>query len=662
MRVNTQLMCAGSHAWWAVWIVIIMSVILGGGIAPAVTGLLVLAAWICAIDNFRKREARASAPLAPWILAAAFAAWTAIAFAVSSTKNFGLDDALQAFSYFVIFSFAAREASGSLCGIFRERFSAVIIAMAIATLTIGLPVYILQPYDRFVGTFFDVRSPYSFFPNAFAGFLLLAWPIIAACAKERLAARPVSGGAIVGGVLAGLLLSFSRAAFLAFAAQLILWRLLRRTSAGQAPKKLQPKRSTVMFLLSAVAATILLVAGANAARGWNFPVQSFLARAAFDTPGQGIATVTERLAFFGQALRIAGERPIFGFGPVSFRDVHHRFLQEHTPTSFAHSIFLTFAAERGWMAAILFCLLLGFVLLRAVRRACSNGQTGRVSAGKSSPLDRAALVAVAGLLIHQAVNDDFRFIGVALPFWLLFGMLAADERSATERRARLRGAVELAAMTACVLVAAFEAPNILNGWRGAGAEAAGNTERAITLYEMASDSWFSRDVFLRLARLQREADRLEDASVSLDRFAAVNRENYRLWQERGRIALRSGDFPRAIASYDEALAHGGMADLSIVREELDILHLLGDADGVALRRETFDRIMQAFARAIAENGWLRDTALSSQAGHFAVIANIMEQFFSADAERYRRMATEATAYSQHYRQERERLRGTGFLW
>src|SRR5205085_2079694 len=97
---------------------------------------------------------------------------------------------------------------------------------AIIAAVVGVSVYIFQPVDRFVGTFFDFRFQTDYWPNAWAEFLLLAWPLLLLWLQPwRKKLRPLRL-VLFGFVFGTLFLSYSRGAFLTFIGQLALLGLL----------------------------------------------------------------------------------------------------------------------------------------------------------------------------------------------------------------------------------------------------------------------------------------------------------------------------------------------------------------------------------------------------------------------------------------------------
>ena len=142
------------------------------GIAGAVT----FALWV----RIHKGEMKSRMlPDALWMPAILFVVWTFVSFAFSTTKNYGLDEVLRDSSLVLLFLWILRMGGSQS----EDRFSflhKLIFALLIATVLscfVGITVYVFQPVNRFVGTFFDPRFHTDYWPNAWAEYLLLVWPL-----------------------------------------------------------------------------------------------------------------------------------------------------------------------------------------------------------------------------------------------------------------------------------------------------------------------------------------------------------------------------------------------------------------------------------------------------------------------------------------------------
>lgn len=222
--------------------------------------------------------------------------------------------------------------------------------------------------------------------NAYAGFLLLAWPAAAAAA---LLAAPRYRWLYTAAALwlaLTLVLTYSRAAWLCFAAQLaalaayLLWR---RFVAG---------RPLERPLLAGVAGLAVLLVALLCFP----PVRSVLARL-LDWQGY---SMQGRLRFWGAALEIFRDHPL-GIGLGNFAYVYPQYQRDWMYYSVdPHSWPLQLLCELGVAGLLLLLILLaGFALW-----------TRRVWRGTAAaPAGLLLILAVAGSLSHAAVDFDYTF-------------------------------------------------------------------------------------------------------------------------------------------------------------------------------------------------------------------------------------------------------------
>src|SRR6185295_13667108 len=102
----------------------------------------------------------------------------------------------------------------------------------------------------------------------------------------------------------------------------------------------------------------------------------------------------EREDFWHQAIALAQEKPLLGWGPYSFR-----FIQPHVQKSVLatsdhpHNVFLKYAAERGVPAALFLLVIVAWALLAGIR-------SSKKSNDGSVPIKIFFVVGVAGVIAH----------------------------------------------------------------------------------------------------------------------------------------------------------------------------------------------------------------------------------------------------------------------
>src|SRR3989344_5092145 len=296
----------------AILIFLACAILWKGGKTLESTWLLLGIGSLCAASVFlgrlvsKERQTRLSPLIAALLM---LLVWTATSLLTSSTQNYGLDELLQmgglifVFLWIILREDSIQNAAARyriLRYRFEEQFFLLLTFIAVLSCGIGVLVYALQPVNRFVGTFFDPRFHTDYWPNAFAEFLLLAWPITLL----------VTGNALQRGTLpllryglkifllrflpiglfsACLLLSYSRGAIIAFLGQIALLPLLLlvRKAAG----------STIVQPLRRIAAALIIgfvvFVGTNELRSFLYPVQPALEKALFQS-AEGRSSVDER--------------------------------------------------------------------------------------------------------------------------------------------------------------------------------------------------------------------------------------------------------------------------------------------------------------------------------------------------------------------------------
>jgi O-antigen ligase len=214
-------------------------------------------------------------------------------------------------------------------------------------------------------------------PNVFGPFLVPAALIMI---EELLRPRLLRWNALTKWVLlstlaAGILLSYSRAAWLNFAVGLLVMLvvLLLRRRGGQ-------RVTTLLVTLSSLA--VVLVATISLTGSGHFLAE----RARYQ------AYDTERFGAQAEGVRLAEQHPI-GIGPGQF-DVEE-------PVS-AHSIYVRALAEQGWAGFIVVVALLLITLLLASRNAVVGADTWGIGSA-------ALLGAWCGILANSAFVDTMHW-------------------------------------------------------------------------------------------------------------------------------------------------------------------------------------------------------------------------------------------------------------
>lgn len=604
-----------------------------------------------------------------WWPAMMLCVWTVFSFVYSSTRNYGFDEVLQSAGVALLLCWIIREQlSSTNKHSLSFRIARTIAVVAYAACAIGVLVYVLQPVNRFVGSFFDQRFHTDYWPNAWAQFCLLSWPMVvwtvfspeAGWKRDQFSvSRVVLHWAVVAFFIGCLLLSYSRAGFLAFVGQLALCLCLlafgmrRRVNWHQ----------LIVTSLSIAFFAMLWFSAINVLRSHYHPVESVLRKATFSS-AEGNSSFYERAQFWRQAFSLSLEKPLTGWGPYSFRFIQPRLQQDVLATSdHAHNIILKYAMERGWPAALLLLVLIAVAYAHGLRRwwhGVCHYQHG-------THLTLAFLVAIAGVAAHNLVDYNVQFVGILLPLTLITGIVSVPlSPRTTSARAKAQRVVE---GVLAILVLAFalrEGYYLLISSRGRHAEAQGKALQAIVWYTDAQPALFTRDLLLSKAALLLEPGKLDDAHLAeaeqaLNDYQRVNAQDARLWKLRGDLAVAAQEPQKATDAYRKAYALGKYNDIGIAHL------LLREMAGPKVRatpeidawRNELERVLNDFALAIEENAHF--ISLSRNVEGAMETASLLARLYPQDADAYKQLIERIRAKSQQDR-TRFQARPDGLLW
>lgn len=650
----------------ALLVLLALSIVWKGGKSLEMTWLLTgVAALLCIVSflpksrglSLFKREEGNTIPALLWFLCALFVLWTIVSYLFSTTQNYGLDEVLRDASLVLIFLWVARH-SGSVehKTRFLQRFSSTATISVLLASVFGVLVYVLQPVNRFVGTFFDHRFHTDYWPNAWGELLLLLWPVLAYSMisqeqqgeKKR---RMVFMHTLALGFLAGcFFLSYSRASVLALIAQLALGCGLVLWQIGKA----FPIRKLILRGIAVAVIALVTFTSINALRAQRYPVQDVLEKVMF-TATEGISSVSERQQFWIQSTSLMLQKPFIGWGPYSFRFVQPSLQTGVLATSdHPHNIILKLAMERGVPAALFFIGIIVYLF----------GFFGR-SYFRREDLDPISVslvlaIGIAGVLLHNLVDFNLQFVGIALPFWMMMGLLLAElPRQGKEGSLHTFPVCEVLLSVAILLVAFSEGSFLALSSLGRHAEASGNNQRAMFWYNRSSPEWFSRDLHLSRASILFSENRLNAAWAALADYEFQNSQDARAWKREGDIQMALGNSEQGISSYEKAFARSKFNDLEVMEKLLQAYQTTGRHQRITEQKEELDQLLKEYATAIEQNTHF--IALSPSPDAFLRIAQVLADLYPDEAPRYEVMAARV---DHHAERERERIlaRPPGFLW
>lgn len=390
----------------------------GAGYPLIVAFSVVLVALMIA-EYWRKRERAIFEKL----FLAVFGVTYIISFYYSQTANISLPETMAYLSMIPLYLLFAHQK-------FRwsKKFLQVVAVGGFLAVVAGFVQYFLMDHLRMVGPFMNVLYHANFWPNAFAMFLLLIWPVYILVLDKKWTST-----FIFAFILSGILLSFSRGAFVAMIGQVVLLAIyfLRR---------IPYKRVLTVGLIA-----VVLFFGANYLRSMAHITIELEDRVTFEN-NEALTSGQERVDFWNGAWYLAKEKPWTGWGPWSFRYAYNPIQKTFLGNSdHPHNIFLKFASENGFVNMAAFIgFLLSIFLVVAWRF-------------KEIPRDKQDLVfvlgvAIAGAMAHNLIDYNFNFYASLI---LLFVYLAIIRSQVVKSDYKNKGATMAAVFLFIVLVAAF---------------------------------------------------------------------------------------------------------------------------------------------------------------------------------------------------------------
>ncbi|MBI3331882.1 O-antigen ligase family protein [Candidatus Peregrinibacteria bacterium] len=662
MRITDKQLYAASE--YLVLGLVLVTVLWRGGKSLDATWLLALVAGAVTFYWYWKGRKQIPAlesrevPALIWIGLYAYLLWSIVSFLFSTTQNYGLDELMRDASVTLLFFWIIRQGPQRVEKelSFIEKLIIVLVVATVLACVVGALVYTLQPVSRFVGTFFDYRFHTDYWPNAWAEYLLLTWPVVLHFAMKK-HISVVWGFLLLGFVLGCLLLSYSRGAFIAFLGQIVLLAIFsrQRVLAGFFPHKrfaITPYGKkmlfSVFFLVVLAITTFLLL---NNVRTQFFEVQDVSDKVTF-TSAEGGSSISERIHFWQQALELMSNRPFLGWGPYSFRFIQPVLQTEILATSdHPHNIFLKIGMERGFIGAVLFVLILSIILLRprSLRLYRENFSHALIATG------------IVGVLAHNLIDYNVQFVGIVLPLWLILGIIVRDTtgKGSGVLNTKVVRISDLLLGMILLLVVFIEGRTLALSAVGRHAHARGEVTKALEWYESAENELFSRDLHLSRAQLLLSQDRYDDAQEALQDYLAQNAEDGRAWLIQGDIDVAKADFKAAAISYGQAERVLRWNDLTPLRSALEMMHRANDRAALDARKEEVMGILEKYAQAFERNAHF--IALGNNVGESLKIVAFLSEVYPDDAPKLQILGARV---DRHAKAERAKVeaRAPGYLW
>ncbi|MFA6305526.1 MAG: O-antigen ligase family protein [Candidatus Gracilibacteria bacterium] len=319
-----------------------------------------------------------------------FCVFVVLSFVFSQARNFGFSEVLAYLSAVLLYLIYSNMKIG-----FTEKFLKVVMWFSVFAVLLGYIFYFARAEVRMFGPFFNILDNSNVWPNAFALFLLLVWPLMVVVNKKI----DLKFAVLCGFVLSGLLLTFSRGALIAFAGQIIILFVYYF-------KRIDLKKVAYVLLTGVFAVGLFF--GANYVRSLGNEVIDVGKRLEFGTTDSA-TSVTERTDFWKGSVELIKEKPLFGWGPFSFRSAYNPIQKTLLANAdHPHNIFLKIGVENGLIALLGFLGFLVTLFVVFVRRVFGKDQA-KMSVSKRDVLF-VLFVSVLGGFAHNLIDYNFNFL------------------------------------------------------------------------------------------------------------------------------------------------------------------------------------------------------------------------------------------------------------
>lgn len=333
------------------------------------------------------------------------AGWVLLACLLSGAFALGWIQPGKALWFYLLHIPAAWIAVRVLLGQAKHRakfFIPIITASAVATCIYGWILWLGNG-----SLHYQITSTFGLH-NAYAGYLLLAWPVAAIGATQ--AKKPLHGWLYCGAtlyLLATLVLTYSRASWVVMGLQIVAllgYAWWAKTRGPEIPRLAAALGASVVVLLVGLMALV--------------PVRQALA----SITNFGGYSMQGRLRYWEAALEIFREHPLLGVGPGNFAYVYPQYQRDFVYYSVdPHSWPLQLLCELGLVGLVVAgAVLAGFFLWAKLLLAKRTG--GLVSG--------LIVAAVGGSMLHAAFDFDYTFGATTslLGALLAYGSYRADKQ------------------------------------------------------------------------------------------------------------------------------------------------------------------------------------------------------------------------------------------
>lgn len=320
-------------------------------------------------------------------------------FLLSDTKAYGL---AEIFAFFVLINTVFL-----ISQLKNEKLKILTWGLLILTSLVsiyGLYNFTYQPDPRVISNFINPLDPAQGFPNALALFLLIIWPYSAhKMINSKSIFTKLSSILIFGLVISTIYLTYSRGALIAFIVQLIILALLNYKYFT----KNKFKWITGIAIGAIIITTILGVRTYNSQE-----IPDIRKKITFDNH-ENITSIEERSNFFKNTTNLILQKPVFGYGPQTFRFIYPRKQNLiYSNSDHPHNIFLKYSFEGGLIFSFLLILIFISIVIKIARQKDFQNKKKDF-----------VLIAFLGVATHSMIDYNFNFLLICIVFGITTGIL-----------------------------------------------------------------------------------------------------------------------------------------------------------------------------------------------------------------------------------------------
>jgi len=488
---------------------------------------------ILAVVEFRKKRERAGLDGLFLLL---FAVCVVASFVFSQTKNLGFSEVLawgSMIPLYYLFAYKKNE--------WTEKFLKIVLIGTIMAVILGYFLYFFRAETRFIGPFFNTLYHAHVWPNAFALFLLMTWPVGLLFFEKK---GKWATAILIGFVLSALLLTYSRGALIVLGGQgvLLFAYFFKRI-----------RLKTALLVLLVLGSAVFMFLETNYFRSASFDVIDVGKRAAFEN-SESLTSATERMDFWTGAVELSFEKPLFGWGPFSFRQAYNPIQKTFLGNAdHPHNIFLKISSEYGLIALFAFLAFLTTVLVTIVKRFPKLAK-------KKKDAVYILGVSIAGAFAHNLIDYNFNFFVNLL---LLFLLIIFVRSMIIGRSVKIRRAV-LALILAVIL-------GLFSLYEGT----------LLVLSKTVDESYLEYSFFPRSYYLNKGEEEILNGNLSAslefsEKQAELNPLDPQSWYLQGVVHCYEGDFFVCGNLFDKVLELNPMNDFVYYHDYFEIVKLNGD--------------------------------------------------------------------------------------